>query len=161
MKTEFDKSSEREIHITRGFKAPREQVWEMYSQAELLKHWWGPEGWTLPACELDFRVGGVWFYCMAGPDDMTSCGKATYLEIEAPRRLVYTDEFADADGKALDSFPVAHITVEFSEENGRTTVRSVVRYDRQEQRDAIVEMGAEAGIDQTLNRLEAYLQSTA
>lgn len=161
MKTDFDKSSECEIHITRGFDASRRRIWEMYTQAEHLKHWWGPTGWTLPVCELDFRLGGVWFYCMAGPDDMSSCGKATYLEIEAPGRLVYTDEFADADGKTLDTFPTAHITVEFGEDNGRTTVRSVVRYDTREQRDQIVEMGAEAGIDQTLNRLEAYLEATA
>ncbi|MCY4071064.1 MAG: SRPBCC domain-containing protein [Chloroflexi bacterium] len=159
MKTLFDKSSECEIHVTRGFDASRQRIWEMYTQAEHLKHWWGPEGWTLPVCELDFRLGGVWFYCMAGPDDMTSCGKATYLEIDPPRRLVYTDAFADADGRVLDSFPEAHITVEFSEDDGRTTVLSVVRYDTQEQRDQIVEMGAEAGIDQTLDRLEAYLES--
>ena len=161
MKTVFDKSAECEIHITRSFKAPRERVWQMYSQAEHLKHWWGPEGWTLPVCDLDFRVDGLWFYCMAGPGNTTSCGKATYLEIDAPRRLVYTDEFADADGMVVDGFPAAHITVEFSEDDDQTTVRSEVRYDTKEQRDSIVEMGAEAGIDQTLNRLEAYLESTA
>lgn len=161
MKTEFDKSSPREIHVTRRFNAPRARIWEMYTQAEHLKHWWGPQGWTLPVSELDFRVGGVWFYCMAGPDDMTSCGKATYLQIDAPRRLVYTDEFADAEGNVMDAFPAAHITVDFSEGNGQTTVRSLVRYDTKEQRDQIVEMGAEAGIDQTLNRLEAYLENSA
>lgn len=159
MKTAFDKSSDCEIHVTRSFAASRSRIWDMYTRAEHLKQWWGPEGWTLPVCELDLRVGGVWFYCMAGPDDVTACGKTTYLQIDAPRRLVYMDEFADAEGEVMDDFPAAHITVDFCEDNGQTTLHSVVRYDSKEQRDQIVEMGAEAGIDQTLNRLEALLES--
>ena len=161
MKTEFDKSCEREIRMTRSFNTSRERVWAMWTQAEHLKQWWGPEGWTLPVCELDFRVGGIWFYCMVGPDDMTSCGRTTYLEIDAPRRLAHTDEFVDAAGNLLDTFPAAHIIVEFFKDKVRTTVRSIVRYDTQEQRDAIVEIGAETGMDQTLDRLELYLATTA
>lgn len=160
MKTEFDKSSERELRYTRRFNAPRERVWAMWTQADHLKQWWGPEGWTLPVCELDFRVGGVWFYCMEGPEDLTSCGLSTYLEIDAPGRLVHTDEFVDASGKVLDTFPAAHITLEFIEDKGQTTVHSTTRYDTTQQRDTIVEMGVEAGMDQTLDRLEAYLAAT-
>ena len=161
MKTEFDKSCQREIHMTRSFDASREWVWAMWTQAEQLQQWWGPAGWTLPVCELDFRVGGVWFYCMAGPDDMRSCGRTTYLEIDAPRRLAHTDEFVDGAGNLLGTFPAAHIIVEFIKDKGRTTVRSIDRYDTQEQRDAIVEIGAETGMDQTLDRLESYLATTA
>ncbi|MCB0014607.1 MAG: SRPBCC domain-containing protein, partial [Anaerolineales bacterium] len=87
MKTQLTTPSEREMLVTRTFDAPRDLVWQMWTRAEHLKHWWGPDGWSLPICEIDFRPGGSWFYCMAGPDDMQSCGKATYLEIAAPERL--------------------------------------------------------------------------
>lgn len=157
-KTQVTLPSEQEILITRTFNAPRDVVWQMWTKAEHLQNWWGPEGWTLPVCEIDFRPGGSWFYCMQeGSDGMQSCGKATYLEIDAPERLVYEDAFTDADGNPLVEMPVGHITIEFEEANGKTTVLNTVRYPSKADRDAVIEMGMEAGIDQTFNRLEAYL----
>ena len=157
MKTRLTLPSDREILITRTFDAPRELVWQMWTAAEHLQHWWGPEGWTLPVCEVDFRPGGTWFYCMQGPDGMRSCGKATYLEIDAPERIVYEDAFADADGNPLADMPVGHITLRFIDVGGKTAVNSTVRYPTKADRDKVIEMGMEVGIDQTFNRLEAYL----
>jgi uncharacterized protein YndB with AHSA1/START domain len=156
-KTQVSLPSDREILITRTFDAPRVVVWQMWASAEHLRHWWGPDGWTLPVCELDFREGGDWFYCMQGPDGMQSCGVATYLEIDAPKRLVYEDAFADADGKPMEGMPVGYITLEFNEADGKTTVLNTVRYPTKADRDKVIEMGMEVGIDQTFNRLEAYL----
>ena len=157
MGTQLTLPSDQEILITRTFDAPRELVWQMWTAAEHLRHWWGPEGWTLPVCELDFRPGGIWFYCMQGPDGLQSCGKATYLEIDAPERIVYEDAFADADGNILEEMPLGHITIKFAEAGGKTTVTSTVRYPTKADRDRVIEMGMEAGFDQTMNRLEAYL----
>jgi uncharacterized protein YndB with AHSA1/START domain len=156
-KTQLTLPSDQEILISRTFNAPQDLVWQMWTMAEHLQQWWGPEGWTLPVCEMDFRPGGTWFYCMHGPDGMQSCGKATYLEIDAPERIVYEDAFADADGNPLEEMPVGHITLEFVEAGGKTTVTNTVRYPTKADRDKVIEMGMEAGIDQTLNRLEAYL----
>lgn len=160
MKTIYDLPSDTEIAFTRAFGAPRDRVWRMWTQAKHLAHWWGPEGWTLPVCEVDFRVGGRWFYCMQGPD-MQSCGLATYHEIDAPARIVYTDAFADSDGNMLAEMPAGRTTLTFLEGEGATTVRGVTRYDSQEQRDAILDMGVKAGLDQTLNPLDAYLSTFA
>ena len=160
-KTQVTLPSDHEILITRAFEAPRETIWQMWTTAEHLRHWWGPEGWTLPICEVDFRPGGGWFYCMQGPDGMKSCGKATYLEIDAPERMVYEDAFADANGNVIADMPVAHVTVEFVEADGKTAVSSIVRYPTKADRDKVIEMGMEAGIDQTLTRLEAYLAQIA
>jgi uncharacterized protein YndB with AHSA1/START domain len=156
-KTQLTLPSDQEILITRTFDAPRELVWQMWTTAEHLQQWWGPEGWTLPVCEMDFRPGGTWFYCMQGPDEMRSCGKATYLEIDTPERIVYEDAFANADGDPLADMPVGHVTLSFIDEGGKTTVINTVRYPTKADRDKVIEMGMEAGIDQTLNRLEAYL----
>ena len=158
MKTRYDLPSETEIAFTREFEATRERMWAMWTEAEHLVNWWGPEGWTLPVCEMDFRVGGEWFYCMQGPD-LRSCGKATYQEIDAPARIVYTDAFADEDGKVLDTMPSGQTTLTFSAGKDATTVRGVTRYAEKAQRNAVLEMGVEAGLDQTLNRLDAYLET--
>jgi uncharacterized protein YndB with AHSA1/START domain len=74
-KTRVTLPSDREIVVSRTFNAPRELVWQMWTMSEHLVHWWGPTNWTLPVSEMDFRVGGTWFYCMQGPDGMKSCGK--------------------------------------------------------------------------------------
>jgi hypothetical protein len=66
---------------TRTFDAPREAVFNAWSECEALGRWWGPTGWTLPVCEIDFREGGTWFYCMRSPEGEDSCGKSTYHEI--------------------------------------------------------------------------------
>jgi len=94
---------------------------------------------------------------MQGPDGMKSCGKATYLEIDTLERIVYEDAFADADGNPFEEMPLGHVTLKFVEEGGRTTVINTVRYPTKADRDKVIEMGMEAGIDQTLNRLENYL----
>lgn len=157
MKTQLTLPSDQEILITRTFDAPRDLVWQMWTMAEHLQHWWGPEGWTLPVCKIDFRPGGTWFYCMQGPDGMQSCGKATYHDIDAPKQIVYEDVFTDADGNPIEDMPVAYITLKFVEADRKTTVINTVRYLTKADRDRVIEMGMEAGIDQTLNRLETYL----
>lgn len=157
-KTHVTLPSNEEILVKRTFDAPRDVVWQMWTKAEHLQHWWGPEGWTLPVCEMDFRPGGSWFYCMQeGTDGMRSCGKATYLEIEAPERIVYEDAFTDEEGNPLADMPLAHISIEFMEAGDKTTVLNKVRYPTKAERDAVLEMGVEAGIDQTWNRLDTYL----
>ena len=149
--------SDTEIGIRRTFDAPRELVWEMWTRSEHLVHWWGPTGWTLPVSEMDFQVGGRWFYCMEGPDGMKSCGLTYYDEIEAPNRMVLRDFFASDTGEPNKDMPVSHTTNVFTEQGGKTTVDSTVRYATKAERDRVIEMGMEAGISQTLDRLEAYL----
>jgi len=129
----------------------------MWTKAEHLKMWWGPKDWTLPVCELDFRVDGTWFYCMEGPDGIRACGKAVYLEIDKPDRIVYRDYFVDSNGDLLDGLPEAKISNQYLEEYGRTTVISISEYPAKADRDRVIEMGVEAGIAQTFDRLEDYL----
>lgn len=155
--------NDRELVMERIFNAPRELVFEAYSTAEHLKNWWGPKGWTLPFCEVDFRPGGVWFYCMKGPvgsedgEIMESWGKAIYQEIVEPQRIVYKDTFVDSEGNRIEGTPEMLITVEFVQENGKTRLISKTLFESAEQLQQVVEMGVEEGFNQTLDRLEAYL----
>ena len=58
-----------ELYLERTFAAPRDKVWAAFTDCEHLKHWWGPNGWDLTHCTMDFREGGRWHYCMSGKDE--------------------------------------------------------------------------------------------
>lgn len=113
-------TTETSLTIRRTFDAPRERVFEAWTDPDQLKQWWGPREWTLPVCELDVREGGVWRYCMRGPNGEESWGKAVYQEIVEPERIVTTDVFTDEDGTPVDGMPEMHVTVEFAERDGAT-----------------------------------------
>ncbi|CAN5890379.1 SRPBCC family protein [soil metagenome] len=151
----------RTFTLSRTFAAPRELVFAAFSQCEHLKHWWGPQGWSLPVCDMDFRVGGTWFYCMRGQDQdgkpMDSCGKSTYEAIEAPEKIVYTDAFVDKEGNSLANTPTMHITVTFEAVDGKTQVTSVTVFATPEDLEAVKNMGMEQGVAETWDKLEKHL----
>jgi uncharacterized protein YndB with AHSA1/START domain len=142
---------------SRVFDAPRELVFQAFSDCRHLVHWWGPTGWTLPVCDIDFRTGGTWRYCMRGPDGQPSCGKATYREIVEPERIVYTDEFTDQDGNVTPETPEMLVTVTFSEENGKTTLTNRARFASAKDLEFVIGIGMVDGLTETWDRLAAYL----
>jgi len=146
-----------EFVAIRVFDAPAALTFRAWSSCEHLSHWWGPTGWTLPVCELDFRPGGTWFYGMQGPDGETSYGLATYDRIDEPTLITYTDAFAHADRTIDEDMPVMPITVEFTESNGRTTLTSRARFASAEDLEKVVATGMAEGLKQTWDRLEAHL----
>jgi len=88
----------REFTITRLLDAPRERVWKAWTEAEHLKHWWGPKGFTVHTCRVDLRPGGIFHYGMRGPDGNDMWGRFTYREIVAPEKLVFINAFSDPQG---------------------------------------------------------------
>ena len=146
-----------DVVASRRFAAPRDRVFRAFTDCGDLTHWWGPAGWSLPVCEMDFRVGGTWFYCMRGPEDEDSCGRATYHEIAAPERIVYTDAFAQPDGAPMAGMPEMRITLEFSDAGGGTNVVSRARFASAEDLETVLATGMEAGLRETWDRLAAYL----
>ncbi len=157
--SEFSTPSDTEIKVLRSFAGGLERVWAAWTRAEHLKHWWGPEGFTTPICEVDFRPGGSWFYCMQDPDGNRYCGKMIYDKIDAPRRFTAVDVFTDEEGNANDELPQAHTAIEFEEFDDGTIVSNVTRYASKKARDQVIEMGVEEGLLSTFARLDRYLAS--
>lgn len=94
--------------ITRVFDAPREKVWQAWTDPAYAKQWWGPKGFTAPSIDIDLRVGGKYLFCMRGPmtpggeeKDFWSTGE--YLEIVPLEKLVVTDSFADEKGNVVSA----------------------------------------------------------
>jgi uncharacterized protein YndB with AHSA1/START domain len=108
------KSSDREIVATRVFDAPRELVFDAWTDAQRIKHWWGPYGFTTTTTEMDVRPGGLWRFIMHGPDGADYKNRIVYLEIVKPERLVYKHD--PEKGTEPVNFQV---TVTFAEEARR------------------------------------------
>lgn len=155
---------ERVLVLERIFDAPRELVFQMFKEPEHLKRWWGPRGWEVPVCHIDFRPEGVWHYCMKCVDQnqgefygMESWGKGVYEEIDEPNRIVYTDYFSDAEGNANPEMPSTRVTLEFIDQDGRTKLVNRAEYVSAEALKTVMDMGMLQGITETWDRLEEHL----
>lgn len=118
----------REFVITREFDAPRELVWQAWTERERLRQWFGPKGFTMPVAKMDFRPGGSFHYCLQSPDGHKMWGKFIYREIVAPERIVLVNSFSDEAG-GLTRHPMSPTwplemlaTTTFAEHGGKTTL---------------------------------------
>lgn len=150
--------------LERVFDAPRDLVFKMFKEPEHLRHWWGPRGWELSVCTIDFRPGGVWHYCMKCVDEnqvefygMESWGKAVYRDIDEPERIAYTDYFSDAEGNENDAMPATEVTMAFIDLGGKTKLVSRSEYASAEALKTVMDMGMLQGITETWDRLEERL----
>ena len=118
----------RRFAIARLFEASRERVWEAFTQAEQLAHWWGPKGLALQVAKLDLLPGGVFLYGMTTPDGRQMWGKFVYREIAAPERLEFVSSFCDEAGNIARhplsaTWPLETLTVvTFTENDGQTVL---------------------------------------
>lgn len=149
-----------QLILTREFDAPRRKVFQAHTDCKHLKNWWGPRTWPVTYCEMDFRVGGRWHYCMTGPDGTQSWGLAIYKEIVEPERIVYEDHFSDKDGNQNKDLPSTVARTEFLERDGKTILRSIANYPTAEDLQKVLDMGMVAGVTETFDRLEEYLVAT-
>ncbi|OMF97004.1 SRPBCC domain-containing protein [Paenibacillus sp. FSL R7-0337] len=156
-----------ELVLERVFAAPHELVFKVFTEAEHLKQWWGPRGWIVPFCSVDFRPGGIWHYCMKCVDEkqgeffgMESWGKGIYHEITDGESFVYTDYFSDAKGNETEGMPSTLVSMIFEEtEGGRTKLISRSKYESEEALRTVMDMGMIQGITETWDRLGEHLQS--
>ena len=123
-------SSGPELVITRIFDAPRRIVFKAWSQPEHLMRWWGPHGFTCPVCEMDFRVGGTWRFCMRAPDGFEEWQEGEYREIVEPERIVFSYSFPKGSrGFTPESAEKAGhqttVTVNFADHEGNKTKLTV------------------------------------
>lgn len=153
-------TKDRELIMERIFDAPPHLMFEVWSSCEHLKNWWGPKEWPMDECEMDFREGGKWHFCLRGPNEGDeSWGLAVYKEIDKPRKIVYQDNFSDKDGNINEEMPGMLITVELFEHEGKTRYVGTTLFDTPETREKVVEMGVVEGMNSSMERLDNYLSN--
>ena len=143
--------SDTEIAMSRSFDAPISLVWKAFTEPELLRRWLlGPDGWEMPICEVDLRVGGKWRYGWAQPDGSQAFEMyGEYTEVTPFSRLVNTEHFEDN--------PPSETIVEFVESGGQTTMTTTMRLVSQEARDAVLATGISEGAGRSYERLGEVL----
>ena len=144
-------ASERVLIITRTFDAPRELVFDAWTQCEHVARWFGPKDFTVPHCSMDFKVGGSYRYCMLGPDGSEHWVSGTYTEIKKPEKLVFTWVREDNDGKVwLDNV----VTLTFADRGKQTafTLHQQI-FESIEERDA-----HNGGWSTCLDKLAAFVE---
>jgi uncharacterized protein YndB with AHSA1/START domain len=148
---------DREIVMTRVFHAPRTRVFDAFTRPELVKRWLlGPEGWSMPVCEIDLRVGGSYRYVWRRVKDGTEMGMGgVFREIVPPERIVSTEKFDEAwyPGEAVG-------TVVLTEQDGKTTLTQTILYQSREAREAVLKSPMESGVAAGYDRLAELLAST-
>lgn len=149
--TTFATPSDLEVSATRVFDAPRELIFDAWTNPEHLPNWMtGPEGWSMPVCEIDLRVGGAWRFVWRRDDGSEMAMHGVYREIAPPARLVATENWGG-------DWPETVNTLVLTEEGGRTTVTQTTLFPSIETRDAALETGIKTGMTLSFNRLAAYL----
>jgi uncharacterized protein YndB with AHSA1/START domain len=147
--------ADREIHVERVFAAPRDRVFAVYTDPELIPEWWGPHGTTTIVDRMDVRPGGGWRFVSRDSDGSETAFRGTYREIAPPERIVQTFEWEGMPG---------HVSVEtatFEDLGDRTRVRTVSIFHTTEERDGMIASGMEGGLNETYERLDAVLARLA
>jgi len=145
--------TDEQILITREFDAPKDLVYKAFTTPELVERWWTAKRGEMTTCEIDLRVGGKWRYVMQTPDGSEVGFHGEYREIVPNERIVSTEVYEGMpDGEAVD-------TVTFTELDGRTTLTILVQHTGKADRDAHIESGMEAGLQDALDLLEGVAVS--
>ena len=142
------------VVIERVFDAPRDLVWQAWTDAKMMAQWFGPRGFTSSVPELDARAGGKLRIVMHGPDGNDYPCAGVFHEVVKPERLVFTNNAVDNNGKVLlEGF----VTVTFSESDGKTTMRLHTHAVGKVPIAAQMLAGMEAGWKQTIDRLGEFV----
>lgn len=153
--TTYATPSEREIVITRVVDAPRRLVFDAFTNPARVPKWLtGPEGITMPVCEIDLRPGGRWRYVyrMADGGEMTLQG--TFREVVPPERVVHTETWGP-------EWPETVNTLVLTETGGQTAISITLLYPSREARDAALQSGMKDGMEQGFARLDELLAGLA
>ena len=143
--------ADEQILITREFDAPKHLVYKALTTPDLVKRWWNAKRGEVTSAEIDLRVGGTWRYVMVTEDGTEVGFHGEYREIVPNERIVSTEVYEGAPGG--DEGGTLN-TVTLTEADGRTTLTVLVHAPSKEIRDAIIDSGMEAGMQDAYDLLE-------
>jgi uncharacterized protein YndB with AHSA1/START domain len=151
--TTYATPTDQEVVITRVVEAPRHLVWQAWTDPRHIPQWMlGPEGWTMPICEIDLRPGGAWRYVWRRDDGSEMSMGGVVREVHPPERLVTTERWGP-------EWPETVNTMVLTESDGHTTIMLTIAYPSQEARDAALQTGMKEGMELSFARLDEALRA--
>jgi uncharacterized protein YndB with AHSA1/START domain len=149
--TTYATPSDRELSMTRVFDAPRRLVFEAWTSPKHVPHWMlGPEGWSMPVCEIDLRPGGAWHFVWRRSDGTEMSMRGVYKEVKPPERLVCTENWGG-------DWPETINTLVLTEDGGGTTMTQTILYPSKAAREAAMKTGMKDGVEVSFDRLANHL----
>ena len=164
MKLLFDFTTDKEnrqILVKREFAASKPLVWEAWTNPEILDLWWAPKPFQTKTKSMDFKVGGMWLYCMVGPENMTHWCRADYLSIEPLESYSGLDAFCDEDAIINTEFPRTTWFVQFENKGDHTIVNIRNQFEKLEDLEKIIELGFKEGFTMAMGNLDEYFAKLA
>lgn len=143
------------VTITKEFDAELSLVWDAYTNAELLDQWWAPKPFTSRTKVMDFTVGGKGFYAMVSPEGVERWVLQKYTSITPKTNFQLFNAFADADENV--ELPGSDWDLNFSEQDGKTTVHASIYNESLERLERMIEFGFVEGTKMQLKNLEELL----
>jgi uncharacterized protein YndB with AHSA1/START domain len=143
------------VSVIREFAAELSLVWDAFTKQEILDQWWAPRPWVSKTKYMDFKVGGRRFYAMVSPEGEERWSIQKYTSISPKTNFKFFNAFADKDENP--ELPGSDWDLNFSEQNGTTTVRVSIYNESLARMEKMIEMGFSEGFKMTLNSLEDLL----
>lgn len=144
--------------VVADYDAPVERVWQLYADPRQLERFWGPPEWPATVVDHDLSPGGKVTYFMTGPDGAKSAGYWDVLEVEAPRRFVVEDGFADDTGTPNPDLPTTRMELELvARADGGTTMTVVSTFPSTEAMQQMIAMGMEEGMRAAMGQIDDIL----
>jgi uncharacterized protein YndB with AHSA1/START domain len=151
--------TDEQILITREFAAPKHLVYKAWTTPELVKRWWNAKRGEVTIAEIDLRVGGKWRWVMIADGGLEVGFHGEYLELVPDERIVTTEVYEGLpDGVSEEEGGTVN-TATFVEADGRTTLTLLIQAANKTSRDAIIDSGMEAGLQDALDLLEQVVLS--
>jgi uncharacterized protein YndB with AHSA1/START domain len=145
------------LTITSQLAAPRERVWQLWSDPRRLELWWGPPGWPATFVEHDLVAGGVSRYFMTGPDGSKGGGWWRVVRVDAPAELEIDDGFGEAPDEAAPDLPVMRMLARLDEADGGTRMTITTRFPSVAAMEQVLAMGMQEGMTLALDQIDALL----
>lgn len=147
------------ILITREFDAPKHLVYKAWTTPDLVKRWWHAKRGEVTIAEIDLHVGGTWRYVMVADGGFEVGFHGEYRELVPNERIVSTETYEGLPDGVPEEEGTSLNTVTFAEKDGRTTVTLLIQAPSKASRDAIIDSGMEAGLQDALDLLEEVASS--
>jgi uncharacterized protein YndB with AHSA1/START domain len=151
--------TDEQILITREFAAPRQLVYKAWTTPELVKRWWNAKRGKVTLAEIDLRVGGKWRWVMIADGGFEVGFHGEYLELVPNERIVSTEVYEGLPQGVSEEDGATVNTATFAETDGRTTLTLLIQATNKASRDAIIDSGMEAGLQDALDLLEGVVIS--
>lgn len=155
--------SDREVRVTRTFNAPRQLVWDAHTKSALVPKWQGYDGWDMPVCDMDVRIGGTYRWQWKSREDGTQFGFfGTFTEVSAPSTMTHEQYFDPGNfDSAMPAGDPCIVSLELSEHHGVTTLVCNLKFASKEARDDAVSTGMTDGMEYSYTRLDGLVGTKA